>query len=146
MGGAALSVAGGSVFQSNRAEESGGALFVTDSAIVTLSKCEMRSNSASEGGGIYAKETRSDVLRVALDSEVVLFNNTAASNGGGVAATGRNIELELGHAVRFERNRANVSGGGIFLVDCRRFHSNNTLFVHNEAFSGGGVYVEVTAL
>ncbi len=136
----------------------GGAIFMGASATLTLNKCNVSNNAATDGGGIYI--TNSGTLNI---NNSTLSGNTASNNGGaiynGISGTvnadgntlnenastnGGGIYNEVNGTINadsntIDGNSASNSGGGIYNTATMTL-TNNTVSSNTAAVSGGGIY------
>ena len=112
----------------------GGGILSTNSSL-TLTDMTLTSNSASEGGGIYFRDT--SALETLTINNSVILNNTAATNGGGV----RNIygTVSINNSTLSGNTATSGAGGGIYDEVSVGSVINNSTLSGNFAVSGGGV-------
>lgn len=88
----------GSVFRSNYAEFSGGALLGGNGTGITVNRCEFENNTAVEYGGAIAASS------LTVGGNTQLTNNTAAISGGAVSAIANNNK-NTSYSVRFPTSK-----------------------------------------
>ena len=125
-----------STFIGNEAVGSGGGIYsegissvvVVDRLDENSNDCLFQSNSAQNGGGIYARCYSVDVGNTIFDS------NTATSNGGGIYVTrsGNNehATVTLHPETTLIKNEADNSGGGVYV--------SNGVFTMGDGVTVGG--------
>lgn len=121
-------------FTNNSAKSNGGAVYMAKGSI-NVYNAEFVSNSANNGGAIYAYN-----LSVASDKDVVFSGNRASLSGGAVYVFGSSVFniKKLGGDIVFKDNTAS-NGGAIYSVASANISSG--LFKNNTAtFNGGAVY------
>lgn len=119
--------------------ESGGGMFCTGCADLTISRCTFLNNHADFGGGLSCEYTTLEL------ADCVFRNNSAVSYGGGLFSM-NNASAHLSECL-FDSNSAG-RGGGIVCATATLSVENCTLF-GNRAFvsdsrgepGGGGVYI-----
>jgi CSLREA domain-containing protein len=122
---------------------------------LTIRNSRVRDNQANAGGGIYVENNAVTVIAI----ETRIFNNTAASDGGGIynfgvvtllnslvsgnaASNGGGISSQktvVAINSTFSGNDGGVTGGGIKVVGTTELY--NVTIANNEAGTGGGVYI-----
>ena len=127
-----------STFNDNQAGQYGGAIFaphggITNS-IIELKNCHFTSNSAKEGGAIYASN-----VRQISNSE--FLRNKATSGDGGAIYINNKCEPKLA-SCRFEQNTCTGSGGAIYMDSAEvKLKVSDSTFADNHADKyGGGIY------
>ncbi len=148
----------------NKAEESGGGIFIDLKASLDISSSEIRDNTVDEcGGGIFSwgSLTVSDCnihdnaayksgagiwsSGSALMDSVKISSNTGAINGGGIANHGKMTMINC----KIRNHSVSAAGGAVFhgnngnkKADAR-LELNNTLIENNSASKyGGGLYID----
>ena len=134
-----IMVLGGEI-RENKAAGNGGAIFGSNAGVSSLGlisvheEVKIDSNTAKNGGGIYADEQ----CRLFCDGQIT--NNTATVNGGGLYVGRWNGAPTSSNAV-FEGNKA-VKGGGVYLGDDIKIVFNGCTFRGNTASEqGAGLYI-----
>ncbi|CAI7745774.1 unnamed protein product [Closterium sp. NIES-53] len=113
----------------------GGALHVTDSAILVINSSTLAGNTGSSGGAIFS-DSLATVSINGCD-----FTSNSASKGAGALATG-NSSLSV-FLSNFSSNAASFGGGGLFYEGNSQGSILNCSFVGNDAKKGGAaVYVD----
>jgi hypothetical protein len=113
----------------------GGALLVWDGAPVTIQNSDIFSNTARQGGGIYAFANSSLTL-----SGGTLRDNSATNDGGGLLNAGTATLT----GVTFSGNSA-PGGGGLYNSRTVTL-TDVTLSANTVSASGGGLYNDGTAM
>jgi filamentous hemagglutinin family protein len=131
-----------SAITNNRASSIGGGINKTLSSTLTLIDTTVSANSASDGGGIYARLGTTNILNSTISY------NTATSGGGGIRNAGSgfvgNSQLNITNST-ISGNRANQDGGGIengaaTLTILNSTIANNIADLNNgNAGNGGGI-------
>lgn len=121
-------------FHHNSATASGGAIFGDWYANIQLMDCQIDSNSAANGGGVYLSGTSGWM------ESCEVFDNTATAKGGGMfIGTGSDTEL-------FENdvygNSAPNGGGLALLWYSKPFVHDNRIYSNSSATSGGGIFIQ----
>ncbi len=112
-------------------------------AILVVNDGQMAANqSLIEGGGIWGGGNSQVFIR----NDASLLDNVATAvsvgKGGGVYTEGYLQVLDS----FFQRNDANIFGGGIYVKISGALRVNNSLFTANLAgFNGGGIYTETVS-
>jgi hypothetical protein len=122
----------------NNSGRYGGGIFARGGTKMNFSGVTVAGNqSSARGGGLYAEGNNSAVVTSVTGSHFV--DNTASSNGGGIAIN-KNASLVLNGSTVSD-NHANGGGGGIYIT------SNGNLTITGGAISsnftsgvGGGIY------
>ncbi len=148
----------------NHAEVSGGGIYDSDGSLYMTDSIVMENDAGSIGGGVHLSSVAGDVQSFILRSE--LTDNIASVNGGGIYAINHPFSLTEsivsrneaqngeggGLDVRFapaynishstvSKNKAGVSGGGIFLYETSLHLVNSSIFENEALLNGGGVAV-----
>ena len=121
----------------------GGGIFFDNSALNVSTyhiSGEVQSNSATaaktgvsnDGGGIYVKTSRVEILNGA-----VISNNIASSNGGGIYLQSGFITMEGS----ISENHS-VNGGGVYVELGEFTMTGGNMFNNNATADGGGVYIK----
>ena len=111
--------------------------------------CDVRGNSAGDGGGIFVQPTAACALSATGTNACVIAENTATNFGGGVCASTQTVFRALGD-VRISGNAAG-NGGGLALragsqAELEDSGGNAPVFAGNTATnSGGGFFVAESA-
>ena len=95
----------------NEQSKAPSALYVTQSIVSFDGKCAFMHNVAVSGAAIHASESRIDV-----NGELVVTNNRALDNGGGIYLYRSDFNCRMGSAIKIVENCAHVNGGGIHAV------------------------------
>ena len=133
---ATLTVTDTATLIDNQAGQSGGALFATGSNLTLVLGGNVRANRAegATGGGIYLHSPGSANL-----GQLTLFENLAATHGGGLYAEGLAVTLVAGSQIA--RNSAQGGAGGGLYVTGSSLTLNGVQLTQNEAFiEGAGFY------
>ena len=139
---------------SNNCSSGGGAISLLLSEVTISGVCNMSSNHATTGGAIYATNTK-----VNVKGHMIIANNTASVNGGGVYFYQSELNCEPESKVTVLGNTALMKGGGIqaissiiniyttTLLDIFPFayQTSNVTFTENKAKQGGGVCLEMNS-
>ena len=137
--------ASGLDMSTNTASTSGGAMYVTDSAMVTLVDSSIRGNRArsSYGGGVHAWNLNA-TYPVRFIRVRVADNQSNLEGGGIYVHTVANTTIE--ESV-FEGNEAGLNsfGGGLYADDSAYVKIRNSTFRSNTAHYGGGAYINDNA-
>ena len=97
---------------SNTAEKGSGGFMYLSTCKLTMRGHNISSNIASNGAGIYARNSEISW------TDVTVNNNTAYESGGGVHLTDSTLKvLEGEKSLTFEHNVAHSKGGAIFVYD-----------------------------
>lgn len=144
-----LTISGGDVAEAGL----GGGIRFSGNGILEIQESTITNNIAGYGGGIYAEGTGSNAELV-IGTNVVIGNNTARYNGGGVLASGIEMSMLDAGAI-LSGNKALGTGatggygGGLFVLAADRpsyayVGSGTGLFgaiYNNSARYGGGVAI-----
>lgn len=127
------------VLNNNTGTLSGGGLYLTSDAIVSLLNITSNSNTAGlNGGGLCMFGSESSNINYNT-----FYNNSALGNGGGIYAKNSQISLDSNYMYG---NKANL-GGGIYLSSLDVYGRygnpfdtkiNNSQFINNVATTRGG--------
>jgi hypothetical protein len=106
-----------------------------------LTNVNIRSNTATDGGGMYAAAIDSDKTTVLLGVE--FFSNTALRDGGGMYTGSGSVRIQARGSTWsfFSQNMAVRSGGALYNGSGSRLSVEDTEFFANSAQTGGGVYI-----
>ena len=122
----------------------GGGLTLFISEMTINGTVTLKSNSATNGGGLLSIASR---ITVSLNGKLLLINNTALDTGGGMYLV--HSEVYTQGPVLLQSNNANQCGGGIHSISSIIviIHSRHTKlnFNKNVAKSGGGICLEAGA-
>jgi predicted outer membrane repeat protein len=132
--------------------DNGGGLSCANQAVLNVSTAtDVRNNTATLGGGIYADDCGVSLLGYALlidpgDAIVSVSNNHATSDGGGIyAVAGAHVSMMGANSpgsARVQDNDAGLRGGGLYLSDSgTNLFTNAGWVVGNSAGNGGGLYL-----
>ena len=132
----------------NKAAKDGGGIYCNGTK-PTFNKLTISGNKASQGAGLYAKTVTSDnaetgkselfAAEVKLGKDVVIKNNSAEKNGGGVCITGKESKLEINGASITGNSAKNAGGVLVMGKGTLKFSSGSVSY--NSANSGGGIYI-----
>lgn len=149
----------GARLEVNNALKDGGGIRSVNTSTTQLTSCLFVGNVAVNGGGISSDGTT--VLDMSLRGGE-LFSNSASGNGGGLDMKGGtvvdvtfldNVAQKAGggiyaaggdisfSALRLEKNRAIISGGGASLAPSTQSILTSCTFSENIAASGGGLAI-----
>ena len=148
----------------NTAKTQGGGFYLTTSTL-TARDNTINNNSSQTGGGLYLDSTNAELTRNTIDNNKVsgvgggmytygdtnnigsntialkgntITNNTAVSNGGGLAFANRNQHVTL-DGDTIENNDGGVYGGGIYFASADLTMNGGSVSTNN-ARNGGGIY------
>ena len=130
-----LTIKGGSIDGSGSGF--GGGIYISSLGSVSLNNVTLDSNTATEGGGLYATVDSSPALNLNLDS--VSFVNNSVSNEGGAMSlknNSNNLNVVIDGST-FDSNTSSSLGGGIFGINVTDLEVSETYFTQNNT-SGGG--------
>ena len=144
-----LTFNGKGLFNKNRVDGYGGAIYSINSIIHVIGDMEIFNNWAIKGGGMYLYQ--SELL---CKNQITFVENHANISGGGIHSLNSFIRLSSGGALLYMRNNAEL-GGGIFLTRSSKINiqgvsgrysgndwARTIRLIHNTALYGGGVYVD----
>lgn len=115
---------------SNTANESGGALFATDSGTTTMTNVTIAGNRALFGGGLYNED----------QSLLALIGTTLHQNQaqqGGALANVQDSEASVRNSL-FTANRSSGPGGALFNSNSSQATFANSNLIANQAAAGNG--------
>lgn len=122
------------VISDNESSHVGGGICITNNITLTLKKATITNNNAANGGGVYVGNHTT--LIFPTNSTVLVSQNTATSNGGGIHLNeGSTFWMETG---MLEKNAASSSGGGVYV------HSS-TFVLAGGAIQGKGEEINVAS-
>jgi hypothetical protein len=128
-----------SVFKSNVAENSGGAIWANRLLLVTIETSTFESNHAARNGGAVDVSSADGTISSITISDTLFEKNVANERGGGLATQLMKIRLDKS-IVR--SNTAIVGGGGLYSFSSALRVGDGTSFLSNnggtEQGSGGG--------
>jgi predicted outer membrane repeat protein len=110
----------------------GGALSLTGGQL-TLSRAQVHSNLAPDGGGLWLSGVTATL------SDTTLYENVADSDGGGVRASDCALTTT---ALDAQRNVAGADGGAYYLDGGSTLSTVGGLLISNRADRGGGIWLE----
>ena len=122
----------------------GGGFFANRSSIDFYGSIFFTSNSADNGGALYAW----DMCTVNINGNISFVNNSARIGGDGGIAAWYNTTVNLNGVSIFKNNTAQDSGGGVHaqsnsVVDI----SGETSFINNMAIDdGGGIFLQLNSI
>jgi predicted outer membrane repeat protein len=143
-----------SEFKKNVAPFTGGAIFCKASSITFYEICTLTDNRAREGGAVHLHQRAQ--YHVAHGATVIIANNTASADGGGIY-----LDLQCGltlhgqSALHLLENSALELGGGIYASGLSSINAasklntvtNSVTHIHkNRARRGGGMYLEINSI
>lgn len=124
----------------NGVQDSGGAIYVSNSSSPTISHNLIVQNKATHGGGAYVSGNSSPIF-----TNNTFIHNTASNDGGGITVSGATPtftnNLIIGNTL--DINSGDGLGGGVNVDNARPNFLNNTI-VGNRAAFGGGLYISGT--
>ena len=131
----------------------GGGLFFHGSGVVRLDDMNIINNQGGHGGGLYARGT-SSAAELIVGANVLISNNTASINGGGIAAREIQLTMTSPESAVFlntalgDDTGADLfggDGGGIHCMDCQARIATatplGTIFLNTAYGKGGGLAV-----
>ncbi len=137
----------------NNSALNGGAIFLRDSSLNVYSNLTMLHNTPRNGGAIFAYQSSIN-FKCEQTCDIVIANNHASQDGGGIWVLGTNIQL-LQSLVFIDSNSALANGGGIFLQESSKMyllkHNIDPVesvlkvklqITNNSAQFGGGIFVD----
>ena len=135
-------------FVGNSAMQCGGAMYCDRYSYVTLAgPVTFKSNTAEHGGAMCVSKS---IMKFAKKSVVLLSNNRAVENGGGLYLIDNyNASFDHGSSFKFVHNNANRYGGALYADLSQEGHSKlnltstNVSFTNNKALSGNSVYLDI---
>ena len=131
---------GETLFTDNRAEESGGAIYVGDSEISWSGSMLLERNSAQYGGALYLE----DGVTVQANGSTTFYSNNALYDGGAIGATddagtySGHSSLIVNNSMNFTNNMCGGSGGAVDFSDIDIDLNGKLVFSSNSAGSSGG--------
>ena len=138
----------------NNTASLGGGIHLRESTMFVSHPIEISHNTAEYGGGIYAYLSSIKFTSEKENKQIVITNNNANQNGGGICAVASVIEISRPY-VSIDSNTALVNGGGIYIEQSTRVsllkHIEYIVFLdevifisisNNLAQYGGGIFVE----
>lgn len=112
---------------SGLSDESGGGVYLFGSSLTAAGRVEFVGNAAKAGGAAYV-----DTSTLVFDGPLLLANNSASGQGGGIWAEDSNITVA--DSAVWKRNTAETEfGGGMAIFSCTISVSNETEFIENTA-------------
>lgn len=122
----------------NAASVNGGGVMVTGSIAITLQYVGFYGNLANNGGGLLMQgDSTRNIMPNAIIDDCVFYNNTANQGGGGITFT--YASAQVNHMLSIENRGITASGGGINAVSSSSMMISNSLFINNQATSGGSI-------
>ncbi|GMH44376.1 hypothetical protein BSKO_12310 [Bryopsis sp. KO-2023] len=125
----------GTSFESNRAGESGGAIYVFDCMNLTFEETPFEMNSAGGSGGAIGGSGVGDLKA----NQVTFIENECEANGGGLGVA--SVENAVLDSVEFRNNSGGANGGALWISEGDKFTIKDTVFHVNEAGGDGGAFV-----
>lgn len=99
--------------QSNRAKYGGG--IYVDRGNLILRNTTIQYNHADFGGGIYLGDNSGTAATFDLEDNVLVANNVADSDGGGIFLRNANLNMNFGGSMLFGNTADNGYGGGLLV-------------------------------
>ncbi|XP_064397068.1 uncharacterized protein LOC135343947 [Halichondria panicea] len=147
----------------NGANNSGGAIYVSLSSVVSITNSVLTNNSADIGGTIYISSSSASISNSTLTnnragsggaigvyssnvsfSDSMLTNNSA-DHGGAIDIF--NSRVKFNGPTRLSNNRGGVLGGAIKAVQSEMYiNTERTIITNNTATSGGGIFLGESTL
>ena len=87
------------------------ALYIIQSTVSVNGNCKFTRNVAESGGATHAVESRVDVNGI-----LIINNNTALDNGGGVYLYRSDFNCRIGSTIEIVDNHAHSIGGGVHAI------------------------------
>ena len=133
--------ADGTDFDANgSADIEGGAISAENSAVLTLTNCNVTGNTGLNGGGLFAQST-AFVGMVATVTGTTFDGNTA-DDGGGIFASAGGLSMELTITdTTLTNNVSTGHGGGAFLQNVDFIGSGVEISGNSAAIAGGGAAI-----
>ena len=127
----------------NTVSEDGGAIYIIDSNTIYIADCNITANIALRGGGIFALESPNVMIYDCSINSNEAYRGDFVGEGGGIYAF-RSIEQIAD--CKISGNRANTSGGGIYISGDQKNTNyplvKNCLIANNQSNrDGGGISV-----
>ena len=114
----------------NTAGSHGGAVFCLSNGILQVNgSSRLQNNTAEYGGAVAALE-----CQIVLAEDTIIENNTASYGGGLYSA-----QSKVSGCAHFNKNDAEISGGGIYATRSDLYITQHIRFVGNSAQNGGGL-------
>ncbi|KAK3280820.1 hypothetical protein CYMTET_11354 [Cymbomonas tetramitiformis] len=135
----------------NTGMTNGGGIYGSENTSITIEGNSVVESNRAEGsgGGIFSIGSENVSTVVVLQSGCAVRNNTAGTDGGGLACA-RGCMVQVQDAVSIAFNRAGLSGagagGGIAITAGSIRLAGGSRCSHNQAHKGGGVAAEGTNL
>ena len=126
----------------NTAQQYGGGIY-SDGDTMQISNSNIDSNKTTlyQGGGLFV-----EAAYVNIEGGTIKGNSAKTDAGGILFRSNTHGTIER---VEINKNISPRNGGGIYLVSnsdpSKQFQFTNVLFKENEAFSGGGIYLNSTS-
>ena len=109
----------------NNTASLGGGIYLRESTMTVSHPIEISQNTADYGGGIYAYFSSIEFTSEEVNDHIMITNNNASQNGGGICAIASTIKVSRSHVI-IDSNTASVNGGGMYLKQ----NSRVTLLKH----------------
>jgi len=136
------------MFVNNSAVQFGGAMYCDRHSDVTLEgTVTFTRNTAEHGGAVCALQS---IIKFTNNSVVILTNNRALENGGGLFFS-KNFSaiFDNGSSIKFDQNAAHRYGGAFYSevnhegLSKLKFNTTKINFIDNRALRGNSSYLDI---
>lgn len=93
----------------------GGGIYMGGNGNLTLQDTTIQYNRADYGGGIYVDRVSSFLPTLVLNRNVLILNNTANTDGGGIYLRNTNLNLNGPNSMLFGNTAGSGYGGGLMI-------------------------------
>ncbi len=118
----------------NRADRTGGGIYITGEANPIISFVIIERNLADVGAGISARYSSFTL------NDALVNNNSAGTAGGGIQCSFTE-NVFINNSIISNNDIFSGQGGGIYLRDVSYISLNNVSVTSNRAFQGGGLHL-----
>ncbi len=127
------------IFENNTATNLGGAVFISQTTISTITNTIFRNNTAANGGAIFVNSSTTCTI-----SNCSFNNNIASAIGGAIAITILST-FNISDSTIQNNSAGSFGGGGISISTVTTVNITNTIISNNiTTGSGGGIICQVT--
>ena len=123
-----------STFMNNQANGYGGAFFIADETVASLTNVLLMQNTANNGGAAFLQNSTLSVIDAAVEG------NEAKQNGGAFHVVDGSATLQI-HSSTLRDNVGGYSGGAIYAANAANVALSNSQASGNTAQAGGVVCV-----
>lgn len=140
-----VTIDGGTKIHDNTAKEYGGGIYLgqtgkSSEGSVTTINCEIYSNHALDGGGIYT-----DYAPVTIKKGTKIYSHTIKGQGAGVCMNNDADYVQTGGSI-YDNKSTESKGGGVCVLNGTAKITGGSINGNEAASDGGGIYLKKGSL